>query len=237
MANTYFKFKKFIIHQEKAAMKIGTDGVLLGAWADCNTKERILDIGTGTGLIAIMMAQRFKNIVDAVEIDEDSYFQAKENITGCQWSERINVYKLSFQKYAKIANHKYGCVVCNPPFFIDSLKTADDSRNLARHNDQLSFTDLLEGANDLMVEEGVFNIILPYLESAMFIAEAANYGLFCIRKMNILPVPGAKVKRVMMSFSKKEKPLIEESIVIENFKRHEYSDEYKNLTKDFYLNF
>ena len=237
MANSYFKFKQFTIYHDKCAMKVGTDGVLLGAWCNAENNAKILDIGTGTGLIALMIAQRCNSIVDAIEIDNSAYLQAKDNINRSEWRDRVNVENISFQSFGKTKTKKYNIIVTNPPYFVNSLLTTDNNRAVARHGISLSHTDIIDGVVSLLLPDGSFNIILPYTEGSIFIAEAALKGLYCIRKTNVLPVPKRKPKRLLLEFKKNKMPLIEDSIVIENFKRHNYSDEYKKLTKDFYLFF
>ncbi|MDA3779355.1 MAG: methyltransferase [Bacteroidales bacterium] len=234
---SYFKFKKFIIHQDKCAMKVGTDGVLLGAWCKPKDNSEILDIGTGTGLIALMIAQQCNSKIEALEIDKSAFNQAKENVKRSSWSERINVINISFQDFCKSCNIQYNFIVTNPPYFSNSLLTSDDKRTMARHDISLSHKDIIDGVVSLLKQEGSFNIILPYVEGNIFIAEAALKALFCVRKTNVLPVPNRKPKRLLLEFSKNKMPLMEDSIVIENFKRHNYSDAYKNLTKEFYLFF
>lgn len=218
-------------------MKVGTDGVLLGAWANCENVENILDIGTGTGLIALMLAQRSNSIIDAVEIDEDASKQAAENVEKTSWKERIHIINQSFQEFMKIENKKYDLIVSNPPYFQNSLFAPDHKRTNARHNLSLELEDLISGSLKLLNENGCLSIILPYLEGAMFIVKAAEYGLFCVRQTKVLPKPNTEPKRLLLEFMKMKKPLVEQEIIIELNKRHEYSEAYKNLTKDFYLAF
>ena len=145
MANPYFQFKKFTVWHDKCAMKVGTDGVLLGEWASTERCQRILDVGTGTGLIALMLAQRSTAILDAIDIDSDACLQAQENIAKSPFANRIQVYQTSLSEYMPDENIKYDLIVSNPPYFIDSLKCPDTKRNLARHTDTLSLPDLLRG--------------------------------------------------------------------------------------------
>ncbi|MDA3953805.1 MAG: methyltransferase [Bacteroidales bacterium] len=237
MPNDYFKFKQFTIHQDKCAMKVGTDGVLLGAWANCENVKNILDIGTGTGLIALMLAQRSNANIDAVEIDEAACKQAKENIKQSLWDSRIKVLNIPFQDYSKSTNEKYDLIVSNPPYFQNSLYATDEKRTDARHNSNLELDDLVFGALKLLSENGKLNIILPYLEGAMFILKAAENGLYCVRQTKVLPKPDKEPKRLLLEFMKEKMPLVEQELIIELNKRHEYSEAYKNLTKDFYLAF
>lgn len=237
MPNNYFKFKQFTIHQDKCAMKVGTDGVLLGAWADCENANSILDIGTGTGLITLMLAQRSIAKIDAVEIDEAACVQAKENIEKSLWSDRIEIFNIPFQDFSKSTNEKYDLIVSNPPYFQNSLYAPDEKRTDARHNSNLKLDELLNGALKLLTRKGKLSIILPYLEGALFILKAAENGLYCVRQTKVLPKPDRAPKRLLLEFISEKMPLIEQELIIELNKRHEYSEAYKNLTKDFYLAF
>jgi tRNA1Val (adenine37-N6)-methyltransferase len=237
MPNDYFKFKQFIIQQDNCAMKVGTDGVLLGAWADCANAKSILDIGTGTGLISLMLAQRSNAKIEAVEIDETACIQAKENIKKSFWNDRIEIHNMPFQDFSKSANKRYDLIVSNPPYFQNSLYAPDKKRTDARHNSNLKLDDLLVGVLNLLQEKGKLSIILPYLEGALFIVKAAENGLYCVRQTKVLPKPDREPKRLLLEFMKEKMPLIEQELIIELNKRHEYSEAYKNLTKDFYLAF
>ena len=218
-------------------MKVGTDGVLLGAWANCENAKNILDIGTGTGLIALMLAQRSKANIDALEIDEEASRQAVENVGNSLWRERIKIINESFQIFSKAAHKKYDLIVSNPPYFQNSLFAPDENRTNARHNSNLEFDDIIIGTVKLLNENGTLSLILPYIEGTMFILNAAEKGLYCIRQTKVLPKPNREPKRLLLEFMKIKKPLVEQEIIIELNKRHEYSEAYKNLTKDFYLAF
>ncbi|MBU8891469.1 MAG: methyltransferase [Bacteroidales bacterium] len=237
MPNDYFKFKQFTIYQNKCAMKVGTDGVMLGAWANCEAAKNILDIGTGTGLIALMLAQRSNANIDGIEIDETASGQAKENVENSIWKDRISIINVSFQNFSESVNYKYDLIVSNPPYFQNSLFASDEKRTDARHNSNLELEDIINGAMKLLKNEGVLSLTLPYLEGNIFILKASEKGLFCVRQTKVLPKPTHEPKRLLLEFMKIKKPLIEQEIIIELNKRHEYSDAYKNLTKDFYLAF
>ncbi|MEE4197513.1 MAG: tRNA1(Val) (adenine(37)-N6)-methyltransferase [Bacteroidales bacterium] len=237
MANDYFKFKQFVVYQERCAMKVGTDGVLLGAWAGVENANRILDVGTGTGLIALMLAQRSNASIDALEIDARACAQALENINHSPWAERIHVIHQSFQDFSEKNAAKYDLIVSNPPYFQNSLTTPDARRTQARHNTDLQLDDLIGGTLQCLAPTGTLSLILPYLEGNLLIAGAAEKGLYCVRKTNVLPKPGRKPKRLLLEFQRNKKPLFEQNLVIEVSKRHQYSDDYKALTRDFYLNF
>jgi tRNA1Val (adenine37-N6)-methyltransferase len=237
MPNNHFRFKQFLVKQDQTAMKVGTDGVLLGAWVDICGATHILDVGTGTGLIALMLAQRAKNsIIDAVEIDEQSALQAKENVSSSKWSDRIVVFNSSFQQFASEAARKYELIVSNPPYFIKSLKSESIARTVARHNELLSHSDLLQGINKLLTDDGRFVGIFPYVEGNVFVALASNYGLFCTRRVHVIGKEKGIVKRLLLEFCKNKLPIAEDNITI-RCQNDEFTQEYITLTKDFYLAF
>ncbi len=239
MANTYFEFKQFRIDQDGSAMKVGTDGVLLGAWADVSAANRILDIGTGTGLIAIMAAQRTNNkaVIDAVEIEASSYQQALSNFKNSPWSSRLNAHHSSFQDFYKNQHIKYDAIVSNPPYFLNGLKAKAESRTQARHADHLPFEELLEGASKLLSNTGTLSVILPIEEGELFIRLARLSGFSLKRKVSVLPNPGKPPKRYLLEFSIQNCDLQISDLRVENGQRHVYSPEYIQLTKDFYLKF
>jgi tRNA1Val (adenine37-N6)-methyltransferase len=235
MANNYFSFKQFTIHQDRCAFKVGTDGVLLGAYADVSSAGRILDIGTGSGLIALMLAQRCQATITAIEPDYDSFVQACLNIEKSSWSSRIKAENTSLQNFFPGAG-KFDLVVTNPPFFTDSLKNPDPLKASTRHNYLLSNDDLLKGAQRLLSEDGKFQIILPYPEANVFIAEAQSYGFYCNDILKIKPLPASEIRRMILTFTRQRLKPTENFLTIEHGKRHEFTEEYINLTKDFYLN-
>ncbi|NOZ45660.1 MAG: methyltransferase [Chlorobi bacterium] len=237
MPNDYFRFKQFLIKQDKCAMKVGTDGVLLGAWTNCNNATRILDIGTGTGLIALMLAQRSNVEIDAVEIDELAYKQASENINNSRWKYKITVYNSSFEDYLKTCRKKYSLIVSNPPYFSNSIKAKNIARTMARHNDSLPISQLISGSKKLLTTNGVMAIIIPAAQFSIVKNQANSHGLFIKSIMNIYPKPAKKIKRIMVEFSKQKRKPTEKNLIIEKEKRHEYSEEYKELTKEYYLAF
>ncbi|MFR9504175.1 MAG: methyltransferase [Rikenellaceae bacterium] len=231
-----FKFKQFIIHQDKTPMKVGTDGVLLGAWARIKpTDEHILDIGCGTGLIALMMAQRSDATVDAVEIDLNSAEQARENITLSPWSNRINIHNVNIVNFNQ--NFKYDLIVSNPPFFSDSLLPPNKGRTTARHTVSLTFQELIHSVIRLLADNGRFVIILPTNESKEF--ERLSKGLlFTSRRYLISSSVGSDCKRVITEYKLKESTTFkDENLAIREASSDEYTQEYKSLTADFYLKF
>lgn len=238
MSNDYFAFKQFKIRQDGAAMKVGTDGVLLGAWTALDgTEKRVLDIGTGTGLIALMAAQRCPGArIDAVEIDESAARQAEENAQTSPWPERIHIHNGSIQDFARSATERYDHILSNPPFFVDSLKAPDALRSAARHTDSLPFDDLVAAVDALLAPQGRFSVIYPADQAAAFETAANRNGLHCRRRTRVRGTPEAVFKRTLMEFSRERAAVHEEELTIESA-RHEYTPEYIARTKGFYLKF
>lgn len=217
-------------------MKVGTDGVMLGAWADILNVTTALDIGTGSGVIALMLAQRSNAIIDAVEIDYDSANQAKENIIHSPWNKRIRILHCPFQQFYRTCNTKYDLIVSNPPYFTRSLKSPSIIKSLVRHADELPNNDLIEGVVKLLHPNGRFCGVFPYSEGNVFIAQAANSGLYCNKKLNISSRPDKPVIRMLIELSFAKIKTSDESIIIHD-ELGDYSHQYRELTKDFYLAF
>jgi tRNA1Val (adenine37-N6)-methyltransferase len=236
MANDYFSFKQFTIFQNKSAFKVGTDGVLLGAIADIKGAERILDIGSGTGLISIMLAQRCDATLTAIEPDDNSFIQTCENVNRCKWHNRITEEHVRLQDYNP-AHVKFDLVVTNPPYFCDSLKNPDLRKSSSRHNDSLTSEEILSSVTRFLKEDGRLQLILPYVEGNLFIADAIKFGLYCNRILKIKPLPTSDIRRLILTFSKVREVVSERFLTIEQGPRHEFTEEYINLTKDFYLKF
>jgi tRNA1Val (adenine37-N6)-methyltransferase len=237
MPNQEFVFKQFKIIQDKCAMKVGTDAVLLGAWVNASNAKKILDIGTGTGILALMLAQKSAGRIDAIDIDHNAFTQATENVNNCPWKDQIQVYHSPLQKFATEQEEKYDLIISNPPYFIDSSKSSVASRTNARHTDQLSFKDLLEGVLKLLCTTGKFYVILPTKESEVFMEEAEKHKLFLTKLARIITRTDKPEKRIMMRFEFVRRTFSESSIIIEKDERHSYTDEYIELTKDYYLHF
>jgi tRNA1Val (adenine37-N6)-methyltransferase len=235
MANNYFSFKQFTIHQDKSAFKVGTDGVLLGACACITGVRRILDVGSGTGLVAIMLAQRCGAEIVAIEPDYDSFIQGRDNVNLCKWRNRIKVEHISLQDYND--KEKFDLVVSNPPYFADSLKNPDPRKSSSRHNDSLTTIEILENVSRLLKDKGYLQLIMPYIEGNLFIAEAHEYGLYCNSILKIRPLPTSEIRRLILTFTRKQLTINERFLTIEHGRRYEFTEEYINLTKDFYLKF
>jgi len=233
-----FHFKKFSIDDSKAAMKIGTDSVLLGSWTFCCAESRILDIGTGSGILAIMMAQRSQNAqIDAVEIDPEAAELAKLNVQLSPWSDRIQIFNSSIQKFSSETKNSYNLIICNPPFFTDSLKAPDKARNLARHNDTLPIKDLLECTSKLLTEDGKAAFIIPADAYENWKNEASKHQLFPEHLMWVKSSPAHKAHRTMIMFSRKNQNTISEDMLTIYSTEKIHSQEYQKLTSEFYLKF
>lgn len=233
MANSYFAFKQFTIRHDRCAMKVGTDGVLLGSVAPVDGALRVLDVGTGTGLIALMLAQRNAQArIDGVEIDREAAAQATENVSASPWSDRVVIRCADFNEFTPDA--LYDVVVSNPPYFVDSLLAPDKGRSQARHAAGLRFEDLLEGVVRCLRPQGVFSLILPTDVKDLFISLAEERGLYVNRMLWIQTTPTAEPKRIILNLSFQPTGIEESSLIVE-LERHRYSEEYISLTKDFYL--
>ena len=219
-------------------MKVGSDGVLLGAWTDTTNAKKILDVGTGSGLISLMLAQRANNAqIHTIDIDESAVFQAQENVNISPWASRITVEHTSLQNFATSYNDLYDLVVSNPPFFNQSLQTPEANRTQARHTVSLPHHDLILCSKKLLHPQGRMAVILPVTEGEMFVEIAKNEGLFCTRKVVVFPKPNVSAKRLLLEFSLVERNVLEQSeLVIESEIRHVYSKEFALLVKEFYLN-
>ena len=231
-----FKFKQFTIDQGRCAMKVGTDGVLLGAWASLiKDPDTILDIGAGTGLIALMLAQQSAaETIDALEIEEAAYEQCVENFEASPWADRLFCYHAGFDVFVAEWEDDYDLIVCNPPFYAEDVSSGNVSRDIARQNAALPFDQLLKGVSKLLSEDGIFAIIIPFKEEAQFLILAADEGLF---PQNITRVRGnhkTEIKRSLLQFGRIQTEVIIDELIIER-ERHKYTEKYRKLTQDFYL--
>ena len=234
-----FRFKEFTIHQDKTAMKVGTDGVLLGAWCSVdNYPDSILDIGAGTGVISLMIAQRSDAMtIDAVEVDENAYEQTVANFEESDWGDRLYCYNATFQEFAaEIAEEEesYDLIVSNPPFYTDDFETDDAARNTARFTSSLSFEELIVGVSKILSENGKFAVVIPFKEEEGFIKIAKENNLFLNNVCRVQGKETSEIKRSLLEFSFHQNEVKETHLVIE-IVRHQYTQDYINLTKDFYL--
>lgn len=231
-----FYFKQFKVYQDRCAMKIGTDGVLLGAWASVSGMKTALDIGTGTGLIAMMLAQRQPRAkaIDAVEIDAGAYHQATENVMGCPWADKIRLFHQPIQAYGLDAGQYYDLLISNPPFFGGGTKPPDTQRVSARHNTQLSSKDLLLAVKRLMAPQGRFCVVMPVREGGNLTSMAAKLGLYNTKTLAIKPKHDKPIERLLLEFQSTPSPTKTALLVVQYKKRNHYTPAYISLTKDFY---
>jgi tRNA1Val (adenine37-N6)-methyltransferase len=230
-----FVFKQFKVSQDHSTHKVGTDGVLLGAWVNIRGSKRILDIGTGSGVIALMLAQRNKDaIVDALEIQETDARQAETNFLGSPWPSRLKCIHKPVQQF--VADLPYDLIVSNPPYFSNSFHPPTEKRVTVRHTTSLPFDDLLSNVTRLLSRSATCGFILPAAEANIFIDQAKAYQLFLVRKCDFRSRSFKAVERVLMELSFEEQPLMVESLVLyAEDTGEEWSDDYKRLTRDFYL--
>lgn len=231
-----FKFKQFSLQQTNAAMKIGTDGILLGAWARVAHSKTLLDIGTGTGVIALMQAQKNNSVlIDAVEIDNNASIDAKFNFENSPWNNRLNLHQCSLESFDK--KIEYDTIISNPPFFEKSLVANTQSRTMARHTASLHYNQIIEFAECWLSKNGNLCMILPVNQEEKCILKARKSGLYVKRKCNVFPKKTKNQHRSLIEFSFENQTQIEENLIIENEKRHDYTDKYKEITKEFYIIF
>jgi tRNA1Val (adenine37-N6)-methyltransferase len=234
MSNSWFQFKQFRIEQQRSALKVGTDGVLLGAWCGVTGAKSILDVGTGTGVIALMLAQRSESHISAVEISEDACLDARHNFQNSPWSERLTLYSGDFNNFMESHALSFDLVVCNPPFFKKSMKSSDPASSIARHDISLSFEQLITGAKKMLTSQGRFAVILPIEVLDDFRETARLAGFYLIRKTTINPKIGKPPKRVLLEFSVSTAyPEANELVIL--LDSQTYSEKFIELTKEFYL--
>jgi len=231
-----FNFKQFTIAQDQCAMKVGTDGVLLGAWATLNHFPfSILDIGAGTGLIALMSAQRSNaELIDALEIDDAAYEQCVANFENSPWADRLFCYHASLEEFADEIDDKYDLIISNPPFYSEDYKSENQQRDLARFADAMPFDHLVDSASKLLSENGKFTVIIPFKEEQRFINLSKNIQLLPNRILRVKGNPKSEIKRSLIEFSFSKTSTEIEELIIETG-RHDFTQDYINLTKDFYL--
>lgn len=231
-----FTFKKFSVNQDRCAMKIGTDGVLLGAWTPLiNNPFNVLDIGAGTGILSLMLAQRSNaEQIDAIEIDEDAYEQCVENFEASPWGDKLFCFHAGLDEFVDEPEDEYDLIISNPPFYTDDYKSDNSSRDLARFEDALPFEELIEAAALLLSDNGIFSLIIPYKEEERFISLCKELDLFPLKMTRVKGTPTSEIKRSLLAFCRMEQtPLIDELVI--EISRHNYTPEYIELTKEFYL--
>lgn len=232
-----FNFKQFSVQQDKCAMKIGTDSVLLGAWCQIdNNPFSVLDIGAGTGVLSLMLAQRsHAEQIDALEIDEDAYEQCVENFEASPWSDRLFCFHAGLDEFVEEPEDEYAIIISNPPFYSEDYKTDNSQRDLARFQDAMPFEELVEAADLLLSENGIFAVIIPYKEEERFIDLCAEVELFPVKVTRVKGSHTTPIVRSLLAFKRYELSVLTADELVIEINRHEYTDDYINLTKDFYL--
>jgi tRNA1Val (adenine37-N6)-methyltransferase len=236
MSVDYFQFKQFIVHHTYSTMKVGTDAVLLGTLSDIPEKGKILEVGTGTGVISLILAQRSKAQITAIDIHQASVWEARANFKESPWTERLKALMISYQLYAAQGNPiRYDLIISNPPFFENDLKSTDINRNIARHNDHLSYRDFLLASRYFISEIGQLCLILPVTEAEIFIKEAKNSEFYLQKKIEIKPKSEKEANRLILSFGKQILNEIQKNSITIRNNDNTYSETYKKLTEDFYV--
>lgn len=233
--NLYFQFKQFRIIQEKSAMKVNTDGVLLGSWTNIEGVKTILDVGAGTGLIALMLAQRSDAEIIGVEIEKNAAEEAAQNVQNSKWGTRVSIQNTSFQEFVVATKSKFDLIVSNPPFFTNGVKNSNLNLSIARHNQMLPFADIIAGAVKLLTETGKLALILPYAESLDFVEKASVSGLYLTLLTEIKPFQNKNPNRCLMEFRRSECVVQKSQLSVFADSKIDYSKEFINLTRDFYL--
>jgi tRNA1Val (adenine37-N6)-methyltransferase len=233
-----FHFKHFSVEQDRCAMKIGTDGVLLGAWASLQHQPySVLDIGAGTGVISLMIAQRsYAELIDALEIDENAYEQCVQNFENSDWGDRLFCYHACLGEFAEEmeGEDKYDLIISNPPFYDENHLSPEAKRNLARFTEALPFHDLINCSARLLSDNGKFCTIIPYKNQEEFIAMALKEGLYVQKITKVQGNSNSPIKRCLLQFGFQQSKLERSHLIIEN-ERHIYTEEYKCLVEGFYL--
>lgn len=231
-----FQFKQFSVLQDRCAMKIGTDGVLLGAWTPIENPKSILDIGTGTGIIALMLAQRSNaKQIDALEIDESAYEQATDNFENSPWNDRLFCFHAGLDEFVDNPEDEYDLIVSNPPFYSEDFRSENEQRDIARFQEAMPFEDLIEAADLLLSENGIFSVIIPYKEEERFIELCAEVELFPVKVTRLRGSHKTPIVRSLLAFKRYELAVLVAVELVIEINRHEYTDEYIELTKAFYL--
>ncbi len=232
-----FQFKQFTVKQDRCAMKVGTDGVLLGAWCPIdNHPYSVLDIGSGTGILSLMLAQRSNaEQIDAIEIDENAYEQCVENFESSPWGDRLFCFHAGLDEFVDEPEEQYDIIISNPPFYSEDYKTKNEQRDWARFQDAMPFEDLVEAAELLLSENGIFAVIIPHKEEERFISLCADVDLFPVKVTRVKGTHTTPIIRSLLAFKRYELSVLTADELIIETARHQYTEAYIALTKDFYL--
>lgn len=234
--NTFFQLKQFKVYHHLSSMKVGTDAILLACLSPVEKSKNILEVGCGSGIISLALAQLSDAKIQAIDIHQGSVSQANYNFSISPWANRLNAVAISFQNYADSITDKYDHIISNPPFFENSMKSFSEERNLARHTDTLSFQEILLASQKLLVSDGLLSLVLPDTEAEQFISLALESSFYLHQKVMIYPKKSKKANRIILSFGHIEKNILIKELVIRE-ENNEYTQEYRKLTKDFYLAF
>lgn len=237
MDNRPFFFKQFAMFHHQSTMRICTDAVLFAQWVEVSPQDRVLDVGTGSGIIPMILAQKNAGEIEAVEIDRDSFEEAALNFKLSAWADKIKIFNEDVRNFADSNLEKYDLIVSNPPYYSSDVKPIREKKVMARHVSTLSFRDLILSAKNMMKENARFALVLPYTESRMFIEEAEKSGLYLYKEFLISPIEGKEANRVNMQFVKNRVTDIERELFTIRNKDYSYTDEYKAFLKDYYLDF
>lgn len=230
-----FFFKKFALFHHRSTMKIGTDAILLARWVEVTANDDVLDIGTGCGLIPLMLAQKGIKSADAVEIDKDSWEEAAQNFSNSAWKLRLSAINADVKVYAAHCEKKYDLIVSNPPFYFGDNIPEKAKKGLARHTNTLGYNDLLASVKKLLKPDGRFALVLPALESKTFLKEAENQGFFLQKEMKIVPIEGKEPNRINMQLVVNQVDEVESETFVLRNKDHTFTNYYKDFLKDYYL--
>lgn len=232
-----FFFKKFGMFHHRSTMRIGTDAVLFAQWVEVSPHDNVLDVGTGSGIIPMILSQKGAGSVDAVELDTDSYEEARLNFSVSVWNEKLNAINDDVRTFADETDKKYDLIVSNPPYYASDVKPIKEKKVMARHVSTLSFKDLLSSAKKMMGNGSRFALVLPFYESRLFIKEAEQLGFHLQKEMHVVPIKGKEPNRVNMQFVLHEVDEVTvESLAIRN-EDYSYTEDYKNFLSDYYLDF
>jgi tRNA1Val (adenine37-N6)-methyltransferase len=236
MSNSFFQFKQFLIHQDRCAMKVTTDACLFGAIAANEIKDTnsnaVLDIGCGTGLLSLMIAQQNNAVIDAIEIDEAAYQQATENFAASPWAERLHALNIDALHFTP--NKKYDTIISNPPFFENDLRSGNEKKNAAKHDTALTLDNLIHIVDTHLTQEGIFAVLLPYHRTEEFIAIAREAALYLTKKILVKQTPSHNYFRSILFFSRTKMEAQQQELIIKD-EQHNYTKDFTGLLKDYYL--